>query len=363
MKKIIVLLIITVILLIQENYSSYKNYYILNTVTPFNKKILERRKCYDFTEKFFLKINNQIIEFRTVNITVVQYINNQYIGIIRLSNIFLDFRENILKKLNNYGKVFVINKIYLFDNNFNTLKKKIVVDSIGNNFECEDMRLFNDKISNKILFSGNCHDHNSNKFVVAIGYINENFEVKDVIKPIKNFEIKKNKKENIPGYIKYIENFFKNNHTKNISSWEKNWTLFNYKNSIHIIYKWFPLHICKINFNKLELIEIKEMPEIFTFCRGSTNGFEYDGLIWFIVHKTTTYKNYFHLLVIFDLNMNLKGYIDDFKFEGNFVEFCLGLVVEKDRVIISYSTNDSNCKICIYDKKYLENLIVWLDKK
>ena len=135
----------------------------------------------------------------------------------------------------------------------------------------------------------------------------------------------------------------------------KNWTLFNYNNSIHIVYKWFPLHICKINENILELVEIKEMPSIFSFCRGSTNGFEYDNLIWFIVHKTTTYKSYFHMLAIFDKHINLKGFIDNFKFENCVVEFCLGLVIEKERILISYSIYDSYCKIGIYNKK---NLII-----
>lgn len=361
---ILILLILIVILLIQEHYLYYKNYYILNTIVPFTKQILEKKHCHDLTEKFYLQIEGKTEEFRTINISINRYVNNQYIGIVRYCNYFLDFNENIIEKLSK-NKIININKLYLFDNDFNVIKNKILVDENNINYTCEDMRLYNDKILDKIMFSGNKYDFDKNTFLVSIGFIDENLNVSNIVKPSKNFEIKKNINENIPSYIKQIEYLFKkvindylNNFTKNFHLWEKNWTLLNYKNSVHVIYKWFPLHLCKINKDKLDLIEIKEMPTDFAFCRGSTNGFEYDGLIWFVIHKTTTYKQYFHLIAIFDLNMNLKGYINNFKFENCLVEFCLGIIVEKDRVIISYSTNDSNCKICIYDKNYLENLII-----
>ena len=61
------------------------------------------------------------------------------------------------------------------------------------------------------------------------------------------------------------------------------------------------------------------------------------------------------MLAIFDKHMNLKGFIDNFKFENCVVEFCLGLVIEKERILISYSIYDSYCKIGIYNKK---NLII-----
>jgi len=246
------------------------------------------------------------------------------------------------------------------DKNFNIIKQKIL------NINCEDIRLFNE--NDKIIFSCNYFNELTNIFNVMICEFDNNYNIKKIIKPIKNFKMIKDTKESIPIYIKSIVSSFKtifmgekmNIMTKYFDKWEKNWILVNYNDSLHIIYKWYPLHICKISNDKLELVEIKNMPEIFAFCRGSTNGFKYDNMIWFIVHKTSTYKSYYHMLVIFDNDMNLKGYIEDFKFENCIVEFCLGLIVDNDNIIISYSTYDSNCKIIIYDKKIIESLINWL---
>ena len=147
---------------------------------------------------------------------------------------------------------------------------------------------------------------------------------------------------------------------KNRHKWEKNWVLFNYKNSIHVIYKWYPLHICKLNDEKLELVEIKELPDFFCFCRGSTCGYEYEDKIWFVIHKTTYLKNYFHIIVIFDKNMNLIAYTNLLKFENYSVEFCIAIIVEKENIIMTYSTDDITSKIAIYDKNYIMNLLIYV---
>ena len=102
------------------------------------------------------------------------------------------------------------------------------------------------------------------------------------------------------------------------------------------------------------------MPNIFIFTRGSTCGYEYEDKIYFIIHKTTIINNYYHMLVIFDLSMNLIAYIDEFKFENCKIEFSIGLVIEKEKIIISYSTYDNNSKIAIYDKKYIESLLIYI---
>jgi hypothetical protein len=64
------------------------------------------------------------------------------------------------------------------------------------------------------------------------------------------------------------------------------------------------------------------------------------------------------MLVQFDEELSLKRYSAPFKFEGEKIEYCLGLVVEKDRVIMTYSTWDRTTKIGVYDKKYMEKLLV-----
>jgi len=86
------------------------------------------------------------------------------------------------------------------------------------------------------------------------------------------------------------------------------------------------------------------MPTLFSNIRGSTNGYEYitpDGKkeIWFIVHIThiDSIRWYQHQFVIFDDDMNLLRYSPVFKFESN-IEFCLGLIINHDKIICCYST-------------------------
>jgi hypothetical protein len=359
---IIIIILILIIFTLTEHFFYYKNYYLTNI--QFNNK-LKNVYIKDFTENFNELINNDLIDFRSNNISITPF-DDKYICVIRFSNFFISLDTNFIQRQKQIKKIININKIYLLDKNFNLLEKKILLDNANNNFNCEDIRLYTDNINKKIYFSANSYDIINNNFNVIIGTLDNNLRVDNTIIPKKNFNIIKNKGEDVPSYVTIITDNIKNyilgDFLKKISInyhlWEKNWVIFNYKNSTYIIYKWYPLHICKIIDNNLELEEIKEMPHIFAFCRGSTNGYEYDGLIWFIIHKVTTYKKYVHMLVVFDLNMNLKGYIEDFTFEDSYVEFCLGLVIEKERIIITYSAYDNKCKIAIYDKNYMIDLLL-----
>ena len=65
------------------------------------------------------------------------------------------------------------------------------------------------------------------------------------------------------------------------------------------------------------------------------------------------------MLVVFDDEMNLLRYSAPFKFEGEPIEYCLGLVVEDERVIMMYSVWDHSTNIAIYEKKYIDNKIVF----
>lgn len=145
---------------------------------------------------------------------------------------------------------------------------------------------------------------------------------------------------------------------------KKNWVFFDYNHSTHLIYEWFPLHICKIDneTSLLNIVEKHEMPLIFSHCRGSTSGFKFDDSeIWFVTHMVSYEepRHYYHLIVVFDEKMVLKSYSAPFKFEGEPIEYCLGLIVEKETVIMSYSTWDRTTKIAIYEKSYIDSLLVY----
>ena len=152
-------------------------------------------------------------------------------------------------------------------------------------------------------------------------------------------------------------------------SWcEKNWINVDYKGENHVIYKWNPVQICKINKDtgNLDLVETKgEMPYIFQHARGSSPGFRYKDEQWFTLHVVSYEmpRHYYHIFAVFDENMNFLRHSAPFKFEGEGIEYTLGLVVEDDRVITTYSTWDRSSKIAVYDKAYVDSLIKYTGKE
>jgi len=100
------------------------------------------------------------------------------------------------------------------------------------------------------------------------------------------------------------------------------------------------------------------MPDIFNNISGSSCGINYDNLIWFIVH-TRSNKNYLHMIVAFDEEMNLIKYSELFKFEGQNIEFSYGLLIENNEFIITYSINDKSSHIAFFNYDYIKNDIKW----
>ncbi|MCJ7801430.1 MAG: hypothetical protein MUP82_03625, partial [Candidatus Marinimicrobia bacterium] len=151
-----------------------------------------------------------------------------------------------------------------------------------------------------------------------------------------------------------------------------------YNGSTHVIYDWSPLKICKINHvdKSLSLVETRKMPGIFSRIRGSTCGFKYsrpcgdnntgnitiqitEDEIWFVTHIVSYEqpRHYYHVIVVFDGDMNLLRYSAPFKFEGEPIEYCLSIVVEDERVLMNYSTWDRTTRIGVYDKKYIDSIV------
>jgi tetratricopeptide (TPR) repeat protein len=262
---------------------------------------------------------------------------------------------------------------YLIDNNGNYLNcdkyiitqnkyiklspdlKNIEESFLDFNFEdrryigVEDIRIFHDNYCNKMLFIGTGY-HKNNTIGVVSG----------------EYSIKENKLLSIDEITPFCH-----------STCEKNWVFVDINQTINVIYKWYPLEICKIiqDEKKLELVETKQMPMMFSHARGSTCGFNYTKKtnltnnindntiiqteIWFILHMVSYEKPryYYHIIAVFDESMNLLRYSAPFKFYTEPIEYCLGLVVEDERVLITYSVWDRETKIGIYDKKYIDSII------
>jgi hypothetical protein len=234
-----------------------------------------------------------------------------------------------------------LNKYIEFDKEFNVKNEKWMELKFDNRryIGIEDIRIFHDIQTNDLLFIGTGFHKNE-----QIGIVSGNYDV---------------------NLLKFNDNELKTNF--NNSECEKNWVYVDYKKSTHVIYNWFPLQICKLNNEDglLSLIETREMPKIFSKIRGSTCGFKYfkngniEQEIWFVTHMVS-YENprhYYHVIVVFDSNMNLKRYSAPFKFEGEPIEYCLSIVVEDEQVLINYSTWDRTTRIGIYDKKYIDSIV------
>jgi tetratricopeptide (TPR) repeat protein len=245
------------------------------------------------------------------------------------------------------------NKFVSLDKNLNIINEKWMEMIFDNRryIGIEDVRIFNDISSNDLLYIGT--------------------------------DFRKDSKLGITSGVYDIESGKLNgneiNSTFSNSGCEKNWVLVDYNNSTHVIYNWFPLNICKINDkNELHNIEKKTMPNIFKQFRGSSCGFNYyknfsqnnneniniiieEKEIWFVTHIVSyeTPRHYYHVIVVFDSKLNLLRYSAPFKFEGEPIEYCLSIVVEDERVLINYSGWDRTTRIGVYDKKYIDSLLIY----
>ena len=61
--------------------------------------------------------------------------------------------------------------------------------------------------------------------------------------------------------------------------------------------------------------------------------------------------------------MNLIRYSELFKLGDSRVEFCIGLIVKNDKIILSYSLLDTQSILSEYDIDCINNNIKWYNKK
>jgi hypothetical protein len=145
---------------------------------------------------------------------------------------------------------------------------------------------------------------------------------------------------------------------------EKNWSLFVHHNEIKCVYKWNPCMIGIITKkNTFEIKNVKHYHQLpfLKHVKGSSCGYydESDQSIWFLahVHTNTHLRQYYHFFIILEYaTLKMKKISDLFTFEQSKIEYALGLIVEKDRILISYSVWDRNPKIGIYDKQKIKSI-------
>jgi tetratricopeptide (TPR) repeat protein len=309
-------------------------------LTPINTVIIDNT--------IISNINNENTNFYSSSSCLIPN-DNGYDLNIRYVNYYINENGGYL---NCDKHIITINKYVKLDSKMNVMCEKFLELNFQDRryIGVEDIKIFNDIETNKLLFIGTGFHKND-----TIGIVTGNYD-------LENCKI-------IPNEI---------NPNFNNAGCEKNWVFVDYKDSTHVIYNWHPLKICKIDNDKNELyaVETRNMPDIFTRIRGSTCGFKYskkigtnnngnisidimEDEIWFVTH-IVSYENprhYYHIIVVFDSNMNLLRYSAPFKFQGEPIEYCLSILVEDERVLINYSTWDRTTRIGIYDKKYIESIV------
>jgi tetratricopeptide (TPR) repeat protein len=301
-------------------------------------------------------------------------VNNKYMINIRFVNYKLN-RDGSYTFSASDGKIVTVNKIYELDDELNLKANTITFMPDNNNLRyvgIEDIKPYQDlekqdlenparkssvntrdlegvKPSHCIPFMGTCQNPINHKLSCGYGEIDMNDLNKQITyKPVS---------------------------TPYNRDCEKNWVFYgDYK----IVYQWFPLTLGKIvkktTLNETtpnettpnettpsELFFEKEkeikMPPFFQEVRGSTNGCTFGNEIWFICHvvEYCQPREYYHFFAVFEKDtMEIKRWSNLFKYEGEKIEYSLGLSVEEERIIVSYSKWDSTPTIAVYDKKNVE---------
>jgi len=303
----------------------------------FYPDVLKADKTYDFTFSLQHKINDVEYKFNSSSSSLIPY-KDGYLMNVRLVNYRIDPQGSYHDC---DPHIITINKCVYLTNEFTIVREKLIdIDYTNRRYMgIEDVRIFDDGTGIQFIGTG-YHNNNTIGIVYGLYAIDIDRLIPQEVKPAFNLN----------------------------SGCEKNWVYVNYKNETHVVYCWFPLKICKIQNAILESVEEKPMPAIFKRVRGSSCGFKY-GIgngpnkyeLWFVVHLVSyeTPRNYYHMLVILDENMDLLRYTAPFKFEDVKIEYCLGVVVEAERVIMAYSTWDCSTKISIYNKKYIDDLTIY----
>ena len=315
----------------------------------FYKYILLQKARHVFDSSIKIPINNEETQLSSSSSCLIKNeTNDGYKMNIRYVNYHITENGSYI---NCDKHIITINGFTELDNNFR-IKDKSLLEFVfdGRRYiGVEDLRIFYDKYQNKLKYIGTGFQQSN-----SIGIVSGDYDL--INKKLVVNELKQN---------------FRN------TGCEKNWVFVDYKNDNHIIYNWYPLNICKLQEdNSINIIDTKEMPKIFSKVRGSTCGFNYkkkigennngnigiiieETEIWFIGH-IVSYENprhYYHIISIFDSEMNLLRYSAPFKFEGEPIEYCLSIVVEDEQVLINYSTWDRTTRIGVYDKKYIDSIV------
>lgn len=316
---------------------------IINNVLSnmkFYKFVLKPRAKMDFSFSMECPVGDMNINFHSSSAALIKnpktdgYIMNIRMvnyRIVRENGAYLDCEQYIITN----------NKYLELDKNLRVTFEKVF------DVEYEDMRYLG--VEDIRVFTSECLDEDDEPQLIFMGTSqHKNGKIGMLMGNYNIYENILKAEEVVPSFC---------------DSWcEKNWVYFKYNGENRLVYKWYPVQIGKINTEtkQLDIVDTKSnTPRIFSHTRGSTPGVEYDGEIWFVLHLVSyeSPRHYYHIFAVFDKEMNFKRHSAPFKFQGEPIEYCLGVVVEETRVICTYSEWDNSTKMVVYDKSYVDGLL------
>lgn len=318
----------------RDNVMSNYQFYVQSLNTIHGGALLKRR--LDFTDRCEKTVRGKLDAFKSSSPCIIPY-SEGYLMNVRYVNYNLDKNSGSYSFKYDDGKIVTLNKCVLLDRNLNQTKE-FWLDRVHREdtryLGVEDVKIFAHE--GELRFLGTTQDEQGRP---RIGEGSYNYHT-DVLFPT-------------------VYPSPSNN------SCEKNWVNFHHKGELKTIYHWSPLLYGKLKGGKFDPEgAIHEVPRFFRDVRGSTNGClvsSTDGdEIWFLCHYVgySTPRQYYHCLVILDAEtLRVKRHSILFKFDGEKIEYALGLIVESDRIIISYSKWDAESIVCIYDRAQLEKAV------
>lgn len=320
--------------------------YFFNSSTQENLNInmLSNLKFYN-SKLNYIKIINFNNSFDFNNITF--YSSSSCLIKKNNSDNYLMNVRYVNYKINNDGSYIIgkniisLNKFIELDPDFLVIQEFFIQCDTDNNLKnkkyigIEDLKIFN--CENKTFFIGTNYNELNNKIGISYGI----------------YDYHENKKLNIINLYQYFSN----------TNCEKNWIFTTITNELHVIYEWSPLTICNIHENYIIPIIVKDMPPFFNLIRGSTCEYIDTRTMekWFICHLVSheNPRKYYHIFVVLDINFDLLRYSAPFKFENEYIEYCLSMLIQDNNILINFSTWDKTTQIGIYDKNYIDSLLLY----
>jgi tetratricopeptide (TPR) repeat protein len=149
---------------------------------------------------------------------------------------------------------------------------------------------------------------------------------------------------------------------------EKNWVIIDVEQSssvadkYNMVYDWNPVVTGSVAENTFNVMHKQEsLPNFFRYLRGSTNSVEVGGELWFIAHAVSyeDRRYYYHIVVAMDkTTREIKKYTPFFTFQGEKVEYTLGMVLIDSRLLIGYSVMDKRTEWIVVPQHVISDMFI-----